>query len=396
MDQIEELLTRAVDTIYPTRQALEDKLRRGEKLTLYLGVDPTGAQLHIGHTIALRKLAQFQQTGHKVILLIGDFTGRIGDPTGKDKTRVPLTPEQLADNARTYQQQAAKILDFNHPTNPVELKYNSAWLAQLTFADVIKVASHFTVQQMLERDMFEQRWQKNKPIALHEFFYPLMQGYDSVAMNVDLEVGGTDQTFNMLAGRTLQRLMNQREKFVLTVPLLIDAQGVKIGKTAENVIAITAPANDLYGMIMALSDEVIVPALEFCTDLPMTTVRQIEQQLAAGANPRDAKMQLARAIVTLYHNAAAAVSAEQEFQQIFVQGGKPTDRTTMAAPISHQPLDILVSLRLASSKSEAQRLIKQGGVQLNDHVVTDWQAPWGLRPGDTIQVGKRKFIQISA
>lgn len=388
------LLRRGVDTIYPTTEALEEFIASGKKLTLYLGVDPTGAQLHIGHTVALRKLAQFQQAGHKVILLIGDFTGRIGDPTGKDKTRVPLTPEQLAANAETYKQQAAKIINFDDPTNPVELRYNSTWLAKLTFADVIKLASHFTVQQMLERDMFERRLRENKPISLHEFFYPLMQGYDSVAMDVDLEVGGTDQTFNMLAGRTLQKSINNREKFVLTVPLLADSHGIKIGKTEGNVIAITAPAEDLYGKIMALGDDVIIQAFELCTDVPMAEVQLMQRAMQQGANPKEFKMRLAREIVTLYHSSEAATIAEEQFVQVFRDKGRPDDMPKAAVPGATEPLTILVDLGLAKNKSAAKRLFEQGGVHINDITMRDWHAPLQLKAGDVIQVGKRAFIEL--
>lgn len=389
------LLDRGVDTIYPSREALAKELESGKKLTLYLGVDPTGALLHIGHTVALRKLAQFQQAGHTVILLIGDFTGRIGDPTGKDKTRVPLTTEQIIENAKTYQNQAAKILDFDHPTNPVQLKYNSTWLAKLTFADVVKLASEFTVQQMLERDMFDRRLKENKPISLHEFFYPLMQGYDSVAMDVDLEVGGTDQTFNMLAGRTLQRSLNNREKFVVTVPLLADSNGVKIGKSEGNVIAITAEPADLYGKIMALGDDVIVQSFELCTNVPMSEINTIKSQLEAGQNPKEAKMRLAREIVTLYHSAAAAQQAEQEFHKIFAEHGKPTEIPKQPVPTSTEALTVLVELGLAENKSAAKRLFEQGGVKLNDQKVVDWKMPFTLKAGDILQVGKRNFVELS-
>ena len=394
MKDLDTLLNRGVDTIYPSREALEQALQAGKKLTLYLGVDPTGALLHIGHTVALRKLAQFQQAGHSVILLIGDFTGRIGDPTGKDKTRLPLTPEQIAANAETYRDQAAKILDFNHPTNPIQIKYNSDWLAKLTFGDVVKLASNFTVQQMLERDMFQRRLADNKPISLHEFFYPLMQGYDSVAMDVDLEVGGTDQTFNMLAGRDLQRILNHKEKYVVTVPLLADSKGVKIGKSEGNVIAITAEPTDLYGKIMALGDDVIVQCFELCTDLPMGEVKQIAKALSGGEHPKPYKMQLARTLVTMYHSAEMAVAAEAEFTKIFSQGGKPTDIPTYPLPTSNEPLAVLVELGLAENKSAAKRLFEQGGVRLNDTKLTDWKANLKLKPGDILQVGKRNFAKL--
>lgn len=394
-NDLDSLLGRGVDTIYPSKDLLAAKLATGEKLVLYLGVDPTGALLHIGHTVVLRKLAQFQQAGHSVILLIGDFTAQIGDPTGKDKTRVPLTTEQVLANADSYKQQASKILDFNHPTNPVQLKYNSTWLSKLTFEEIVKLASHFTVQQMLERDMFQQRLKANKPISLHEFFYPLMQGYDSVAMDVDLEIGGTDQMFNMLAGRTLQKAINHKEKFVLTVPILADASGVKIGKSEGNVIAITAEPVDLYGKIMALGDDVIIPAFELCTDIGIDEITDIKQQLTSGVNPRDLKMRLARAIVALYNNDAAAQQAEHEFKQIFAEHAKPSEIPKVALPTSTEALTILVDLKLAPSKGEAKRLIEQGGVKVNDQKVLDWKQPLQLKAGDVLQVGKRKFVEVA-
>lgn len=392
MNDLAELLDRGVDTIYPSRAALAKALQAGQRLTLYLGVDPTGALLHIGHTVALRKLAQFQRAGHQVILLIGDFTGRIGDPTGKDKTRLPLTAEQLAENAATYKMQAAKILDFDQATNPAELRYNSAWLERLTFADIIQLASYFTVQQMIERDMFERRIEMKQPISLHEFFYPLMQGYDSVAMNVDLEIGGTDQTFNMLAGRTLQRAYNHKDKFVITVPILADAQGVKIGKSEGNVIVITAAPNDLYGKIMALGDDVVMQAFELCTDVPMTEIEQMKQALAAGANPRDIKRRLAHDIVALYHGAVAADHAQKEFVRVFTDKQLPQDIVAQPRPDTTEPLAILLTLGLAESKSAAKRLYEQGGVHVNGQTVTDWRAPLTVQAGDLLQVGKRRHV----
>lgn len=389
-----QLLDRGVDTVYPNREALAQRLLSGQPITLYLGVDPTGTQLHIGHTVVLRKLAQFQKAGHKVILLIGDFTGRIGDPTGKDKTRVPLTPEQIALNAESYKEQASLILDFDHPTNPVVLKYNSTWLAKLTFEDVVKLAAHFTAQQMLERDMFANRMAAGKPISLHEFFYPLMQGYDSVAMDVDLEIGGTDQTFNMLTGRTLQRVINNREKFVLTVPLLADSKGVKIGKTAGNVIAITDAADKLYGGVMSLGDEVIMQTFELCTDVPMEEIEAMGAAMKNGANPRDYKMRLAREVVTLYHSAEAAVTAEEHFTTVFGRNELPTDMPKVPVPGSTDPLEILVALQLAPSRAEARRLLDQGGVKINNEKHPRWDTPLILTAGDIIQVGKRKFIQL--
>lgn len=393
--KIQECLTRGVDTIYPNKQKLEEKMLKGERITLYLGVDPTGFDLHIGHSVPLRKLKHFQELGHQVILLIGDFTGMIGDPTGKDKTRRPLTREEILANAKDYKKQAGKILDFNNKNNPIEIKFNSTWLAKMTFADVIDLAANFTVQQMIERDMFQRRLKNNQPISMHEFFYPLMQGYDSVAMDVDLEVGGTDQIFNMLAGRTLLDKIKHKEKYVLAVPLLTDSYGTKIGKTTGNVIAISAPPNDLYGKIMSLGDDVIIKTFEYCTDVPMTEIHTIEKELKAGKNPRDYKAKLAYEIVKQYNTEEDAKKAEAEFRKIFASKQKPTEIPEKKIVGSQwSVVSILVELKLAKSKAEAQRLVKMGGVKINDQKIIDWKQEVALKNGDVVQVGKRNFIKI--
>lgn len=394
-DKIKQALERGVDKIYPSKAAFEEKLLSGDRITLYLGIDPTGFDLHIGHTVALRKLKHFQELGHRVILLIGDFTATIGDPTGKDKTRRPLEREEILANAKDYKKQSSKILDFKNKQNPIELMFNSKWLAKLTFEDVVKLASNFTVQQMIERDMFDRRIKAGKPVSLHEFMYPLMQGYDSVAMDVDLEVGGSDQTFNMLAGRTLQEKLNHREKFVLTVPLLADSAGNKIGKTAGNVIAINAEPNDLYGKIMSLGDDVIVKTFELCTDVDMEEVKDIEKQLKLGKNPRDYKARLAFEVVKMYNTESAAKKAEAEFKKIFANKDKPTDIPEQKVSDSKfQIIKLLTELKLSSSNSEAKRLVEQGGVRINDKKIDDWKKEIELKNGDVVQVGKRKFVKI--
>ncbi|MBU0731742.1 tyrosine--tRNA ligase [Patescibacteria group bacterium] len=394
--KINELLERGTDTVYPTKKALKEKLESGERIRLYLGVDPTGEDLHIGHSVVLRKLKQFQELGHEVILLIGDFTGLIGDPTGKDKTRKQLTRKQVLDNAKHFQTQASKILDFTGK-NPVEIKYNSQWLAKLTFKEVVELASHFTVQQMLERDMFQERLKNNKPIHLHEFLYPLMQGYDSVAMDVDLEVGGSDQMFNMMAGRELMKDYKKKDKFVLTVPLLVDSKNVKIGKTEGNVIAINAEPNDLFGKIMTLGDDVIISTFELCTDASEEEIKKIEKDLKAGKNPRDYKAKLAFEMVLQYNenNLEAAKNAEAEFSKVFKDKGKPKNIPELPVEKSeYPPMDLLVDLELLKSKSEAKRVIEQGGFKLNDKKISDWKQPLKLQDGDMLQVGKRKFVRI--
>ncbi|MFA6027388.1 MAG: tyrosine--tRNA ligase [Patescibacteria group bacterium] len=392
-NKIEGVLTRGVDTIYPNKKRLEEKMRRGERLTLYFGVDPTGFDLHIGHSVPLRKLAQFQQLGHRVILLIGDFTGMIGDPSGKDKTRKPLTREQVLKNAKDYKRQAAKILDFDNKTNPIEIKFNSSWLAKLTLKEVVELAANFTVQQMIERDMFERRIKEHQPISLHEFLYPLMQGYDSVAMNVDMEIGGSDQTFNMLAGRTLMDKILHKEKFVLSVPLLTDSRGVKIGKTEGNIIAICAEPNDLYGKIMALGDDVIIKTFEYCTDVPMEKIHQMEKDLKTGLNPKDYKARLAYEIVKIYSGEKAAQKAGEEFKKQFAEKKTPTEIPEVTINGKATLLEIIKSIGLASSGSESKRLIEQKGIKINGKPIVSWKDKINFKIGDILQRG-RKFKKI--
>src|SRR3989344_4365706 len=302
MDKIDEILDRGVDKIYPSKIALEKVLRSGKKIRLYQGFDPTGIQLHIGHLVGLMKLRQFQQLGHHVIFLIGDGTGQAGDPSGKTRSREKfLKLNELRQNAKDYVLQASKIINFESE-NKAEILYNSDWLNKLNLVDLLDIAGHFTLQQLEERDLYKERKKKGLDIIMREFMYPLLQGYDSVAMKIDLEIGGTDQTFNMLCGRQLVKQYLNTEKFVLTVPLLTDNKGNKIGKTEGNVIALTAKPNDLYGMIMNLPDDVIVKCLTYVTDLPLSEINQIENKLAAGDNPLIHKKRLAFELVRILNN----------------------------------------------------------------------------------------------
>src|SRR3989344_4887360 len=273
--KIDELLVRGVENIYPKKEFLESLLKSGKKLTLYTGYDPTAPTLHIGHGITMMKLRQFQDLGHKVIMLIGDFTGMIGDPTDKTATRQKLTREEVLVNCKNYQEQASTILNFKGE-NAVEVKFNSEWLGKMNFLDILELTSHFTVQRMLERDMFEKRQEEKKPIYLHEFLYPVMQAYDSVAMDVDGEVGGNDQTFNMLAGRDLMKDLKDKEKFVLTMKLLADATGKKMGKSEGNMVALADSAEDMFGKVMSWTDGMILGGFELCTKVPMSEIKKIE------------------------------------------------------------------------------------------------------------------------
>ena len=389
--KIEELLTRGVEKIFPSREFLEARLKEGEQLSLYLGIDPTGPDLHIGHSIQLRKLRQFQDLGHKVILLIGDFTGMIGDPTDKSATRVRLTREQVLKNAERYKEQAGKILDFGGK-NPVELKYNSKWLAKLSLVEVVELAAHFTVPQILARDMFKQRTKDGKDIYLHEFLYPLMQGYDSVAMDVDGEVGGNDQTFNMLAGRDLMKAMKGKEKFVIADKLLADPTGRKMGKSEGNMITLADSSDEMFGKVMSWTDGMIVGGLEILT---MEDYRAVQTELDGGVNPRELKARLARTIVTQYFDEAEAMAASERFDQLFQKKEVPDEilEHRISGPMSI--VDVLVASGLAKSKTDARRLIEGGGVKVDEVVVQDpEQMLESTKGGIVIQKGKRHFVRI--
>lgn len=398
MDKIDKLLTRGVEKIYPSREALEKILRSGKKLRLYLGVDPSGEQLHIGHTVPLRKLRQFQDLEHEVILLIGDFTGMIGDPTDKTATRKQMTHQEVLANAKNYKEQAAKVLRFEGD-NPVEIKFNSSWLAKLNFEEVLELASYFTVQQMLERDMFQERMKKSKPVHLHEFFYPLMQGYDSVAMDVDLEVGGKDQTFNMLAGRTLMAVLKKKEKFVLTVPLLTDSAGQKIGKTEGNAIAICGKPEILYAQIMSLSDDSIMPIFELATDVPSSEIGQIKDEMVKGTNPMIFKKKLAWTIVAMYNSPKDADEAQEEFERVVQRQEEPKDIETSSIINSDYTLTDFVLYGLPTlSRSKIKNLIRDGAVELDGEKIKEPQyiVHLGIGDGHTLRVGRvfKKIIGI--
>lgn len=386
--KIEKLLSRGVENVYPSRDFLEARLKEGKQLSLYLGVDPTGPDLHIGHSIQLRKLREFQDLGHKIILLIGDFTAMIGDPTDKSAARVRLTREQVLANAEGYKEQAGKILDFGGE-NPVELKYNSEWLGAMSFADVVELSANFTVQQMLERDMFDKRMKEGKPIYVHEFMYPLMQGYDCVAMDVDGEIGGNDQTFNMLAGRTLMKSMKQKEKFVVANKLLADPTGKKMGKSEGNMIRLSDSSDEMFGKIMSWTDGMIVPGFEILTDEDHTAV---QAELDGGANPRQVKARLARAIVTQYFDENEAAAASDRFDALFAKKEVPDDVPEFAVEGEQEILSVLVASGLASSNSEARRLIDGKGVKINGETATSYDQK--VAAGVLIQKGKRHFIKL--
>lgn len=400
-EQIDELLSRSVAEVLPSKAELKKLLLSKKKLRIYIGTDATGTSLHLGHATNYMVLERFRKLGHEVIFLIGDFTARIGDPTDKEAARSQLSREEVKKNVRTWLKQIEPIIGLNDKKNPVKVLYNHDWLSKLTFEDVIKLASNFTVQQMLERDMFEKRMKEEKPIYLHEFFYPLMQGYDSVAMNVDIEMCGNDQKFNALVGRTLLKKLKNKEKFVFITTLLENpVTGEKMmSKSLGTGVFLDETAENMYGKLMAQADENIPQLFTDCTYVPMTEIGDIKKQLAKGkVNPRDIKMRLAREIVTIYRGAKAAEKAEEEFKRVFQEKQLPSDMPEVKIPKEGMLVtELLVAAKIAASKSDAKRLIEQGGVRMNDEKISDVYALLALEKGETrvLQSGKRHFVRVS-
>lgn len=387
---IKTLLDRGtVDVI--VREELEKKLKSGQKLRVKLGIDPSVADLHIGHMVVIKKLREFQQAGHHIQLLFGNFTGQIGDPTDKENVRQPKTQKELETNAEKYLEQVSKILDIKN----IDVVWNADWLAKLSFSDVIELAQCFTVPQMLERDMYQERIKKGNDIYMHEFLYPLMQGYDSVALKSDLELGGTDQTFNLLAGRKIQKHYGQSPQCVLTVPLLIGTDGKeKMGKSLGNYIGVNESPKNMYGKTMSITDDLILDYFELATDIPIKEISEIKKALNKGENPKNLKMKLAREIVTLYHNSSLAEQAEKEFIEIFSKKGLPEKIELKKLNHSKWKItDLIAETGLTSSKSEARRIIEGGGVKINGIKVKSIEEEINISKEILIQVGKRKFIK---
>lgn len=380
--------------VYPSLGFVESKMSKGEKMTIYLGIDPTGPTLHLGHVIPLKILSRFQKAGHKVIMLLGDFTAMIGDPTDKSSARVALTHKQVLINLKNYKKQASRILDFSGK-NKAEVKFNSKWLGKMKFEDVLKLASTTTVQQMLERDMFEKRIEEGKPIFIHEFLYPLMQGYDSVAMDVDGEIGGNDQTFNMLAGRDLMKTLKNKEKFVITVKLLEDNTGKKMGKTEGNMIAISDSPSEMFGKVMSWNDSLIIPGFELCTDVPMEIVESIAADIVRGAlNPRDAKMRLAREIITTFYSEKEANTEQANFINTFQKKEIPDDVPEFFAGAETNLIDIFVENKIVSSKGDFRRLIEEGAItNLSNDIKI--QEPNAKATNGVYRIGKKRFCKIT-
>ena len=395
-EKIKEILERGVEKIYPSRKELEKKLLSGDRIRLYCGFDPSAPSLHIGNAIQVNKLSQFQELGHEVIFLIGDFTGMIGDPTDKSSARQKMTREKVLENSKNYKKEASAFLDFKGK-NPARVEYNSKWSDKMSFKDLIELSSSFTVQQMIVRDMFKERMKKEMPIYLHEFLYPLAQGYDAVAMDVDLEVGGNDQMFNMMCGRDLQRIINNKEKFVMTLKLLADDKGAKMGKTEGNAVFLNETPENMYGIIMSWPDGVIGIGFELCTKRPMTEVKNVQAQLKdPKVNPRDLKMKLAYEITKIVHGEKKAQEAEKYFIKIVQKKDTPEEVESRKLKVeSKNILELLVDCNLAVSKSEARRLIKQGGIKINGKVVDDINMDVQIKKdGILLQRGKRQFLKV--
>jgi len=370
---------------------LVDKLKRGTPLRVKAGFDPTAPDLHIGHTVLINKLRQLQDLGHHVLFLIGDFTGMIGDPTGKNATRPPLSREDVARNAQTYTEQVFKILD----RAKTEVVFNSTWMDKMTAADMIKLAATHTVARMLERDDFSKRYKGNQPIAIHEFMYPLVQGYDSVALKADLELGGTDQKFNLLMGRELQKHHGQSPQCILTMPLLEGLDGVnKMSKSLGNYVGINEAPNEIFGKLMSVSDDLMWRYIELLSFASIVEINQQKQIVKDGGNPRDIKVKFAQEIVARFHSPAAADAALADFEARFKQGGVPDDMPEVVLPGSLPIAQVLKQAGLTASTTEAQRMIEQGGVKIDGEKVSDKALK--LAAGIyVIQVGKRKFARVT-
>ncbi len=391
-DNLEWILTRGVAEIIVKEELLQ-KLRSGKPLRLKQGFDPSKPDLHIGHAVGLRKLRQLQDLGHQVVLIVGDWTAQIGDPSGRDESRTMLTPEEVKANAKTYMDQFFKIVDRNR----TEVRWQSEWFGKFTLADVFNLTSRFTLAQMMAHETFRKRWESGSPLTLMELMYPLLQAYDSIAIQADVEFGGTDQKFNILAGRELQAMLGQRPQDVFLVPLLPGTDGRKMSKTFGNTVDLSMPPDQMYGKLMSISDDMLMDYLTLVTDIPDEELAQIATDLRAGTvNPRDVKMRLAREVVGYIHSPEAAARAEEEFVRVFQRRELPTDMPEFTVPPDGLNIvDLMVQAGTAASKSEARRLIQQGGVRLDDVVVDSVDRL--VEPKDAIlQVGKRRFVRLRA
>ena len=396
MTKFDELaqIKRGADEILVEAELVE-RLRSGKQLRVKAGFDPTAPDLHLGHTVLINKLRQFQELGHEVLFLIGDFTGMIGDPTGKNVTRKPLTRDDVLANAATYEHQIFKILDPEKTT----VMFNSQWMGEMNAADLIQVAARHTVARMLERDDFNKRYVANQPIAIHEFLYPLIQGYDSVAMKADVELGGTDQKFNLLVGRELQKHYGQKPQVILTMPILEGLDGVqKMSKSLNNYIGISEPPDDMFGKLMSISDDLMWRYFELLSFRPLGEIEQLRRDVEEGANPRDIKFQLGQEIVARFHDKTAAESAQANFIARFQKGAMPDDMPELTVAADGGELGIANLLKeaaLVGSTSEAYRMIKQGAVRIDGERISDKGLALRAGSAHVFQVGKRRFARVT-
>lgn len=392
--KIEEFLNRGIENFYPDRETVKKALMSGRRLRVYCGFDPTAEALHIGHGIQIRKLEKMRQLGHEVIFLYGGFTAMIGDPTDKTQARKVLTAAQVRKNARGWKEQIKNIID----TKKIIFKNNYSWLSKLKFTDIIELTSLFTVQQMLAREMFQKRLTEGKDLYLNELMYPLMQAYDSVDMDVDMEIGGNDQMFNMLAGRTLMKKIKNKEKLVITTKLLEDPTGKKMGKTEGNAIFLTDSAEDMFGKIMSWPDTIITLAMNILTDLSMAEIKEWENKLAQGINPRDAKMALAYEVVKIYKGETEANKGKDNFIRVFQEKEKPLEIPEIKIDYSGEEigvLDLFVKAGLTASNSEGRRLINEKALKINDQLVTTPDYKVKLSEAELLlQRGKRQFAKV--
>lgn len=390
-DKIKEILSRGVDTVI-NKESLFKKLRSGRKLRIKHGIDPTGPKIHIGRAISFWKLKEFQDLGHQAVLVVGDFTAQIGDASDKLSMRRPLTEKEVRANLKTYLKQVKKILDLEK----TEICYNSQWLEKLTAKELGKLAMNFTIFQMINRRNFKQRFEEKKPIGLHEFLYPIYQGYDSVATRADVEIGGFDQLFNFIVGRKIQELCGQKPQDLITLKLLYGLDGRKMSTSWGNVINIIDTPDDQYGKIMSMKDELISNYLELSTKIPLLEIKKIERELKKKTvNPRDVKAMLAREVVSVYHGRKASLEAEKEFERVFKEKKLPSKISEIIIKEKEiNILDLLIKARLVSSKSEAKRMILQKGIKIDSVIQEDWRKNVKIKKGTIIQVGKRRSVKI--
>lgn len=391
--KIKEALNKHIDSIYPSKEALENVLKSGKKLTIYWGIDPTASDIHLGHSTNLFVLRRFQNLGHKVIILIGDYTAQIGDPSGKDKLRKVLTKEEIKRNYQTYKQQILKILDSKKTT----FRFNSEWWNKMSAKKLLEIDRLFTHQQVIERDMFQKRIEKKLPISMMEFQYPLLQGYDSVALNTDIELGATDQLFNMLVGRYLVKTLLKKEKFVIITPLLVNPETGKklMSKSEGNYISIQDNPNQMYGKMMALPDAIILTCFKLCTDLGEDRIKNIESRLGRRENPKNLKTELAFEIVKIYHGEKNAKEAGEEFNKVFRKHELPEKMPVATLKRgSYNAIDLLLKLNLVKSKSEARRLVNENAIKINGEIIKDPKIKINVASGLVAQIGKKRFVKI--